>query len=161
MRHKNGERPIDLGYKTCPTCGLTKDAKYFYERCADPKNGRPEPTLHSKCIYCENRFKADKRIELALKVIDVYSNGKNCCEWCGCDDVRVLEVDHINNDGYTERLNGKLPSGTTKFYRKILKERRDDLRILCRNCNWLNYLQHSEKQWEQKRIEANEQARKT
>ena len=49
--------------------------------------------LRSKHYYAECRD----------RVIDHYSNGAKKCAMCGCDDIRVLDIDHINNDGAAHR----------------------------------------------------------
>ena len=60
------------------------------------------------------------------------------CRRCGCDDIRILEINHKNGGGSQEyRQRGSmLPSD-------ILHGRRstEDLEILCRICNALHYIE--------------------
>lgn len=63
--------------------------------------------------------------------------GGECVE-CGYDDIRALEFDHINNDGYKERG----PRDAT-YYKNLIKEK-DRFQVLCSNCNTI-------KQWKHKR----------
>lgn len=73
-----------------------------------------------------------------LRVLDLVSRGKNCCNHCGKMDIELLTIDHVNNDG--------------KEHRKKLKELKTDLysylddwipnnvnitnfQVLCYNCN--------------------------
>ena len=55
------------------------------------------------------------------------------CAVCGIDDIRVLQINHINGGGNKDEMKGQ------KLYRALLKGRRDkdgfDLR--CANCNIL------------------------
>jgi hypothetical protein len=54
------------------------------------------------------------------------------CACCGENCMEFLTIDHISGGGIQERGNG---SGA-RFYRKLIREaRRDDLRVLCMNCN--------------------------
>src|SRR6185436_18369340 len=57
----------------------------------------------------------------------------NKCTWCGILDKRVLELDHIKDDGEQDRakLNGRIHF----YYAKHLDEAKEKLQILCCNCN--------------------------
>lgn len=66
--------------------------------------------------------------------------GKKCVR-CGEDDIRVLSIDHINNDGaqHRKKLDGK------PLYPWLIKnEFPEGFQVLCRNCNWLKYKEHRE-----------------
>lgn len=58
------------------------------------------------------------------------------CVICGIDDIRVLQIDHINNDGQNDRSSRR-----REFHREIVEGKRSDLQILCAN-------HHSIKNWE-------------
>ncbi len=62
------------------------------------------------------------------------------CANCGCDDIRLLEVNHKNGGGGKEMEKGR---NSMAFYRDIIALRRpvDDLEILCRVCNAKHYLE--------------------
>lgn len=83
--------------------------------------------------------------------------GKECAI-CGFDDIRALQLDHIEDNGSQERkeLGGQKFSGV-KFYRYLIKQ---DLpngyQILCANCN--NIKQWDKNKAEPKRIELSSQA---
>lgn len=68
------------------------------------------------------------------QVINHYSNGKNCCARCGCDNFHLLTIDHIDNNGASHRKELGY-SGITKWL--INHEYPKGYQILCRNCNWL------------------------
>ena len=58
------------------------------------------------------------------------------CVCCGESIPEFLSIDHINNDGYKIRSNGKGRKGISSFYYWIKKNGYPtDLQILCYNCN--------------------------
>lgn len=73
------------------------------------------------------RKKAERRQQYRQQVIELLG-GK--CSICGNDDCRVLQIDHINKDGY-------LDSNGSKLIAKIVLGQRGigDLRLLCANCH--------------------------
>jgi hypothetical protein len=70
------------------------------------------------------------------RVLDLF--GSRCVR-CGCDDVRVLQVDHINGNGRKE-VQGF--SSRTKYLLHILAVNGIGYQLLCANCNLI-------KAWEQ------------
>lgn len=66
------------------------------------------------------------------------------CVWCGNFDVRVLEFDHINNDGKQHRLeiNEHSKPIMTRWIIKHPEEARQRIQVLCANCHAIkNYKQ--------------------
>lgn len=56
------------------------------------------------------------------------------CKGCGTNELTVLTIDHINDDGARKRKSKQDSSGRA-FYLQLVKEaRRRDLQILCANC---------------------------
>uniref|UniRef100_A0A6M3IQ70 HNH endonuclease n=1 Tax=viral metagenome TaxID=1070528 RepID=A0A6M3IQ70_9ZZZZ len=69
----------------------------------------------------------------------------NKCGKCGIDDFRVLQVDHIDGNGYAERKQFKLSgNGTVKYYRHILEVNGEGYQLLCANCNWIKRYEQAE-----------------
>lgn len=66
------------------------------------------------------------------------SNGNLICSRCGCNNVRILEINHINGDGNKERKN----QPHDKLYKDILSGKRTikDLNLLCRLCNQAHFV---------------------
>lgn len=63
------------------------------------------------------------------------------CYMCGCNDLRVLEVNHKNGGGSQEYKSLRKKGRTIYFvivkgYRKV-----DDLEILCKVCNAIHYVE--------------------
>lgn len=71
-----------------------------------------------------------------VKVLS-YLNPELKCEKCGIDDIRLLTIDHINNDGYQERKNKTAYQIYKKIVEMPLSAARKKYQVLCRNCNWL------------------------
>ena len=62
---------------------------------------------------------------------------------CGCRILKFLEINHVNGGGHKEIQNGihyKTPRALLKAL-KNGKRKIDDLNILCRPCNSLDYLE--------------------
>lgn len=72
------------------------------------------------------------RLAALIKV----GKGKLCCENCGNDVFKLLEINHKNGKGYIERKNTTSKNGWS-FYYDIVKGRRiiEDLNVLCKICN--------------------------
>jgi 5-methylcytosine-specific restriction endonuclease McrA len=74
---------------------------------------------------------SQKMKRVAIKALAVSILGGACP--CGVDDVDVLCVDHVNDDGQKERKSGV--SGIT-IYRRIIRGENDGrYQLLCFNCN--------------------------
>ncbi len=69
------------------------------------------------------------------------------CRWqnkdgtFGCTDKRILQVDHVYDDGFLDRARRKNTlKGSMSYWTKILVEVEqgsDRYQILCANCNWM------------------------
>ena len=125
----------------CITCG-TADAGEF-SRCRPCREKRQKQRKnwkhqrHTHCVDCGisahgyrcrecwdlmRRKYAKTAAERRELIFSLYGD---VCACCGEANKKFLSLDHINNDGYKERTRGR-----------ICTEKRDDLRILCMNCNW-------------------------
>ena len=92
----------------------------------------------------KNREKTNKRTREWLlgrrkKVLDIL--GGQVCVMCGCDDIRVLQIHHVNGDGSKEYKE----KGQYQIYSSILKGERsvEDLEVRCRLCNIHEYIQRA------------------
>lgn len=78
-----------------------------------------------------------RRRRVRLEILEAY--GKSRCALCSCSDTRVLDLDHIDGGGTRHRRHLK-----GKIYDQLYIEGFPDkgkYRILCRNCNWIVYLE--------------------
>jgi len=114
------------GYKICPLCDEKKSITEF------KKHKRDRWDIYTYCNSCKG-FAASNR----KKVLDHYGNGTPSCELCGEDRYGALDLDHKYGGGYEER---KIRSGAN-IYTRVIKEGYPlNFRILCRNCNWLEFM---------------------
>jgi hypothetical protein len=59
------------------------------------------------------------------------------CVSCGITDIDVLSLDHVNNDGWGNRIDHK------KLWKKAQKEGdKSRYQTLCFNCNWKKNIEH-------------------
>jgi hypothetical protein len=68
--------------------------------------------------------------------------GPLICAHCGCDDLRLIEINHRNGGGVKERRVGGNFTGIN-FYAAIVNRTRttEDLELTCRLCNARHYLE--------------------
>lgn len=86
-------------------------------------------SFNKEKISLINKF---NRKEIKLSVINYYG-GK--CELCEKNDPVILSLDHINGNGRKNRKEIlKIDSGS-KFYKWVFKNKPNNLRLLCYNCN--------------------------
>lgn len=87
--------------------------------------------------WWDERRGKQRKHAAALKeeVLSHYSGGECKCAWCGCQEIVVLSLDHIDNSGGQKRRNGE--PGGNNFYRKLKSEGFPvGYQVLCFNCNW-------------------------
>lgn len=128
----------------CPFCGKAKDARKRTDYAADyDKSGDRKKSLIEWNSKPENRRPREQKYrELLRKRVffkitgDIYPH----CVKCGCDDPRILEINHKNGGGNKEMQHGKKSNA---FYVAIANgsRRTDDLELLCKPCNSIHYLE--------------------
>jgi len=64
------------------------------------------------------------------------------CITCGFEDIRALELDHKNNDGYLDRK--RIGNKVFRYYYNHLEEALEKLQILCANCNKIKAKEENE-----------------
>lgn len=131
-----GKESMDVGARHCIKCNerVTKQQKkYYIERktngiCRRCGNGVVDGKAY--CVRC-SKSSVSSRSRLRSKIIEKYGSK---CECCNESNPRFLTIDHVNNDGITERM--KSCGKSMSFLRKLARtEKRPDLRLLCYNCN--------------------------
>ncbi len=99
---------------TCHLCGLPVDGKIRCPSCDDKAKARQKPY----------------RERLRDEVFAAY--GGPVCVGCGCDEVGILQMDHIDGGG-TKHLK---EIGPGQFYRWLRQQGfPEGFRVLCPNCN--------------------------
>ena len=64
------------------------------------------------------------------------------CVRCGFDDVRALQIDHVNGGG-----NKEVKKVTKHYYKYVLEKivaGSVDYQLLCANCNWIKRVENGE-----------------
>ena len=108
---------------SCDVCGktLTGHQRRF---CSDECHTKE----HIRCMRIRER-------EYRKNVLHLLGDK---CKRCGITDVRVLQIDHINGDGYKERIENNWSGRTVhSYYRHILDVKGEGYQLLCANCNWI------------------------
>jgi hypothetical protein len=79
------------------------------------------------------RRRREKAFTDKLLVIDHYSNGTNKCALCDVNDIDMLTLDHINDDGANHRK--KFKSDSVPYYTLIKEGFPSGLQVYCANHN--------------------------
>lgn len=144
-------------YKSrCPRCAK-KGAEFLRDRrkkaaldgfCKECRT-RPRTMERAICKECRqnylNRYK--KKYGQVRKVIIMEHYGGTICNCCGEKELKMLCLDHINNDGNVHREQIKGPNFKTGtrtgslMYNWIIKNNYPPLfQVLCFNCNMAKHL---------------------
>jgi len=138
-----GKREPAAGITRCADCKAQLDAamrRLAARREAAGLCGRCGDNVlehgYKRCQACidegRERHAARKR-----KVMEAY--GGPICVGCGEDEIRILQIDHVNNNGHQHALkigNGDYARGRSKMY-KWLEDNGfpQGFQVLCPNCN--------------------------
>jgi hypothetical protein len=100
------------------------------------KKERIKSKLLGICGNKRQKIIYKSRKKLKLDVASHYMiDGKIKCPYCEEEDLDILDIDHIKNDGSEHRRKERL-SGGESTYRWIKKHNYPkDFRILCHSCN--------------------------
>jgi hypothetical protein len=127
----------------CPICNKRIDARDKTKYSEGYARLHPERKVKLIEWWKNNKAKHSKDTTSKLKkrVFALVSKSINpICVSCGCNDLRLLEVNHKNGGGGKEyhRLKNNM-----NFYRDIsmLRRKIDDLELLCKVCNAKHYLE--------------------
>ena len=107
-----------------------------------PRKILPPHIVKERRKKYQRQYKLKRWHETRLKVLTHYGGNPPKCSHCGFNNYKVLELDHINNNGADERKKFK---STYQLYFWIVRNNYPaGYQILCRNCNWLKYLKLSQ-----------------
>lgn len=138
VRAKNRERSRRYR-KEHPELVRARDREYYRHRVEkNPEEYRAKERERSKRYRKEHPEIYNARI-LRINAMKKISNNL-VCNRCGCGDLRILEINHINGGGTKEkRENGR----GHIFHSYIISGKRsiDDLELLCKICNIHHYVE--------------------
>lgn len=80
-----------------------------------------------------------KRQEARVRAIE-FLGGKCAWDGCGWNDIRALQIDHINRGGSREF---RLINDKVKYYNQVI-EHPEKYQVLCANHNWIKRIQNKE-----------------
>ena len=86
-----------------------------------------------------NTFNQKEYVKRRREIL-IHALGGKCVE-CAFDDIRALQVDHINGGGSRERKKGEVSD--TKILESFLKKE-NKYQLLCANCNWIKRFKNGE-----------------
>ena len=126
----------------CPYCGKSKDARVRSGEAKKSPNAKARKRAMTEWQKEHSKERAARHRTLLRKRVFFRITGSIVprCARCGCDDPRLLEINHKNGGGSVEVGKGTY---TNRFYYDIAAGKRgvEDLELLCRPCNALHYLE--------------------
>ena len=133
---------VKSGNKTCIDCGvhLVFNENWFHYHVA---------YRCRKCLRAQKRKhywegQRDRKllsgrikyVQFKIEVLSHYSTNPPICAMCDEDDIRVLSIDHIKDDGAEHRRKLKKSPGAN-FYRWLRKNNYPPgYQVLCMNCQY-------------------------
>jgi len=155
-RRLQKEKRLKEGLKTCSGCGKLLPLNEFLDE-SDGLGGKGTLCKICRCEVSnkwrlENLEKSRKSRRKSTKKYGkierqkalVYLSGDPPeCRRCGFSDIRALQIDHINNDGFRERKNNKSKIRNSTFVLRLPREEAlNKYQVLCANCNRIKYIEY-------------------
>jgi len=136
-----GKRGPEEGRKCCTEC-LVKQRRRHHSRkdsglCITCQT-QERQAGRLRCFVCAIFKRASKARSRRTIREEVFAHYGNRCACCGETTPEFLTIDHINNDGATQRrlMAANRSISSSAIYAWIRRNRYpDDLQILCWNCN--------------------------
>ena len=123
----------EQGRKQCIECLEWKPEESFV------KNRGRKDGLTPYCAECKRYNQYIYEMNKKIIALFIYSDGYMKCESCGEENIDLLTFDHIHNDGAAHRKSLNDPSITSWAFKNNFPP---TLRVLCRNCNWLDRMEN-------------------
>lgn len=79
--------------------------------------------------------------EIRKKLFEIL--GSSCVK-CGFSDIKALQIDHINGGGSQDRIKHGSRIYIYRFYVENPEKAKQELQILCANCNWIKRTENKE-----------------
>ena len=146
----------------CKFCGVEFLGKEFYKFCSQSCNGKSRVDHLHRIQQAQRKYpKIDglNRMQIYRKfnpekgqhelhrdnikrVVLIQALG-GCCVKCGyTDDIRALQLDHINGDGYKDRKEKGKAGKVYRYYVNKLDEAKLILQVLCANCHAIKSIEN-------------------
>ena len=111
--------------------------RYYREHKSEYKQyiNRPEVKRRIKRyrkLVNQNEKVKKYLVSIRLKLIEFL--GSKCCK-CGIDDIRMLEIDHINGNGFKKNKRFTNTYCEHLYYLKRPEKAKITFQILCGNCH--------------------------
>lgn len=142
--------------KLCYPCGEWKPFNKFnkskvtssglHTRCKDcvkKFSASPQRKRYNKEYFEKNQVKITaykRRWRQQLRLMAIEKLGR-VCRMCGFDDMRALQIDHVNGRGILDRKERK----RDEYYRLVVNDKTGKFQLLCANCNWIK--RHENEEW--------------
>ena len=138
--HNNGRQDVN-GNRLYNKAWKIKDKSQYQTLCYNCNWKKHLENLKSKWIISKEHSR-QRNIKTArrLSCLSHYSKGQNKCSKCGKNDIEILCLNHINNDGNIHRksLSKGKNIGGFNLYRWIIKNNSPPMfDVLHLNCNIL------------------------
>ena len=131
-RKKHFINYLDLDYKVCIKCNTLKKCNLF-------NISKNNYATYCKECYKMYKIKGNYYQKKKIQAFNKIKKNKIECVRCGCNDIRLLEVNHKNGGGSQEKKNSKYSNAVLSVIYGNRKT--DDLELLCRPCNHIHYLE--------------------
>ena len=131
LAHKDEIRDYNRKYRHAHRSELIKRRREYYQSNKEyfkDSNRKWEERNIQKVQQYRQQYSRDKREKIRKASLDLL--GGKCCQ-CGITDIRVLEIDHIFNDGKIDRKETKDIQARLE---KIIRHP-ERYQILCANCH--------------------------
>ena len=122
---------LTVRYKRCPRCSETFAIDRF------PPDAARSDGHSGYCRVCHNAVVREGDAQLRRAALDALGGS---CAYCGFDDMRALQIDHILGDGAQRRKT----ITSKRMYRNILAGHAKGLQVLCANCNTIKRIENQE-----------------
>ena len=112
----------------------TKEQKHKYNMTYIQRHPERYEQQKQRCL---ERYYIRKQ-----KALDIISKGKVECSNCGCKNMRILEINHINGNVGIMKKRRDNKEDLVNLINRIVSGNRttDDLNILCKVCNIAEYV---------------------
>lgn len=129
--HYIGIEGIKMVTMICTKCDQERPLNQYGWREARGINRRR--IRRRQCAGCFGEKRHAQFLHRKTSVCNAY--GGCFCGWCGDNDMNVLTVDHINNNGAQHRRKSKIYSGHSLYLWLIRECFPPGFQILCMSCN--------------------------